>query len=318
MTCTLTARWGVMALGTHHFGADVTPRQAAALLDAFTAAGGRLIDTAPTYGEQDGAFHAERVIGSYLAATGAPLAVATKAGLDPTGQPCLRPETLYDQAHVSRDRLRRDHLDLFLLHRDDRTIPVSEVADVLHLLLDEGTVHAAGVSNWTPPRILALNHALATRGPHRLTVTSPLWSLARRTRYATDPELVEADAHHLELARRQRLVVMPFRTSALGFFTDAFTVGGLRHADYVRAAYATKGNLERRRRAQHLAAELGVTAHHIALAYLRAFDLPVIPVIGATCPQQIHAAARACVLHLTVEQRYYLTSAAEYPYASRG
>ncbi|MEH6374767.1 aldo/keto reductase [Streptomyces sp. KLMMK] len=167
-----------------------------------------------------------------------------------------------------------------------------------------------GVSNWTPPRILALTHALAERGPHRLTVTSPLWSLARRTRHATDPELIEADQHHLELARQQRLMVMPFRTSALGFFTPAFTTGRLRHHDYVSRAYGTDDNIARRRRAARPGDALGATAHQVALGFLRAFDVPVLPVIGATRPAHVHEAAHACALDLTDEQRRYLTGGA--------
>ena len=100
---------GPAALGTFEFG---TPALAAAqayeLLDAYHEQGGRLIDTAPTYGPDGGAFRAEPLIATWLRTTGAPgVHVISKAGLDPARpeRGDMRPETILATAARSASRL---------------------------------------------------------------------------------------------------------------------------------------------------------------------------------------------------------------------
>jgi aryl-alcohol dehydrogenase-like predicted oxidoreductase len=303
--------WGPMALGTFEFGSTLPERRCHELLETFTMLGGCLIDTAPTYGRRgDRTFAAETIVGDWLTHTGAQVRVATKAGLDPiTGIPNLDPAGLAASAHASAERLRSAHLDLFWLHRDDPAVAIDEIADVLLRLLRDGTVGHIGCSNWQPGRLLELAHALATRGrPYRLTATGPLWSLARRAKTPPDAELIEADADHLDAARRAGLLVVPFRTAALGFFTGRYTGSRQpRHREYVQRVYATPLNNGRLDRARRLGRHLGMSAHQVALMFLRSFDIPVVPIIGATRQAQLRQSAAACSGRLTRTQRFYLT-----------
>lgn len=303
--------WGSMALGTFEFGSTLPERRCHELLETFTMLGGSLIDTAPSYGPRgDHTFAAETIVGDWLARTGAQVRVATKAGLDPiTGLPNLDPARLATSAHASAERLRGAHLDLFWLHRDDPSVPVDEIADVLVRLLRDGLAGHVGCSNWQPARLLDLARALATRGrAYRLRATGPLWSLARRASTPPDPELIEADADHLDAARRAGLLVVPFRTAALGYFTGRYTgTRQPRHRDYVQKVYATPLNRGRLDRARRLGRPLGFTAHQVALMFLRSFDIPVVPIIGATRQRQLRESAAACSGRLTNTQRLYLT-----------
>jgi aryl-alcohol dehydrogenase-like predicted oxidoreductase len=297
-------RWGPSALGTAEFGTHLAHDVCHALLDHYTHLGGTLIDTAPTYGDPGtGEGRAEPLIGAWLNRTGASVAVATKAGLDPmTRRPDLDPATLIRSAHHSRNTLDRS-IDVLLLHRDDPHVPADEIADALTQLIHDGTINHVGVSNWHPHRIVQIA-AILQPGPG-LHATAPAWSLARRSPAATDPELIEADPRHLRVARDNHLQVLPFRTAALGYFTDPATVSR-RHAAYRDSVYDTPANRGRRTRARRLADQLGRTPHQIALAWLASADVPTTPVIGAANITQLAEAMAGCTTVLTAQQRRYL------------
>ncbi|MFF7098211.1 aldo/keto reductase [Streptomyces rubradiris] len=280
---------GLVALGTFEYGSTVPPGQARQLLDTFCALGGHVIDTAPTYGPTPDGYQTEALIGRWLAASGAPAAVVSKAGLDPA-QPehgILEPETLIASAHRSAETLGRP-LTGIVWHRDDPAVPVGEIADAAHRLITDGTTRHVGASNWTTNRLASW---IRYADQHQLTgprISQPLWSLARRTQPPAEPWLIEADPDHLNLAASTGLTLMPYRTLAAGYLTD--THSG-RHAAHHQAAYATPDNAARRERLRAAAARLGVSVPGLALACLRASTRArVVPVIGPRTTGQLHEA----------------------------
>lgn len=104
------------------------------------------IDTADSYGPEV----SERLIAEALHPYPEGLRIATKAGQVRTGPgqwiPLGRPEYLRQQAELSLRRLGVDRLDLFQLHRIDRTIDASEQFGVMADLQREGKVGALGLS----------------------------------------------------------------------------------------------------------------------------------------------------------------------------
>ena len=77
--------------------------------------------------------------------------IATKAGLrrPSPGQwePDGRPEYLHQQAIKSRDKLGLERIGLWQLHRVDPKVPRGEQFAAVKLLLDEGIIRHAGLSN---------------------------------------------------------------------------------------------------------------------------------------------------------------------------
>ncbi len=104
--------------------AEVLP----ALYDRFVELGGNAFETARWY-------PTEPVLGQWLAgrADRGELFVATK-GCHPAvqdGPPRVNPEAIRTDLTESLERLGLDRLDLFLLHRDDETVPVGEIMTAL-------------------------------------------------------------------------------------------------------------------------------------------------------------------------------------------
>ncbi|MFE9424210.1 aldo/keto reductase [Kitasatospora sp. NPDC006697] len=278
---------GAAALGTFEFGTAAIPDdRGRQLLDNYQELGGRLIDTAPTYGPAGGAFRAEPLIGTWLRDSGTTgMRVITKAGLDPTrpGRGDLRPEAIIASARRSAECLGR--AVVLLLHRDNPAVPVAEIADAADRAVREGTAEQVGASNWTTTRLTAWADHAAAAHLAAPTVTAPLWSLIPRADPPAEPGLVEADPGHLAMAARHGMTVIPYRTLAAGYLAARHSG---RHAHHHTGTYDTAPGRERRDRLHQAAAAMRMTPHGLALAYLRAHrPAPVIPVIGPRTLQQL-------------------------------
>jgi aryl-alcohol dehydrogenase-like predicted oxidoreductase len=120
--------------------------EARATLLAAVEAGVDHYDTAASYqlGEN------EKFVGSVLAPFRQKLFIATKCGLSrsPDGGALVdnRPETIRASCDASLKRLGTDWIDLFYLHRIDKTVPIEESVGTLAELVKAGKIRYAGLS----------------------------------------------------------------------------------------------------------------------------------------------------------------------------
>jgi len=103
------------------------------------------IDTANSYGPHVSEELIREALHPYARVT-----VATKGGLERSGPdvwtPNGRPSHLVSEAHASRERLGVDQIALWQLHRIDPNVPRDEQFGAIKLLLDDGVVAHAGLS----------------------------------------------------------------------------------------------------------------------------------------------------------------------------
>ena len=113
------------------------------------------IDTADSYGPHV----SEEILREALHPYPDDVLIATKAGLVRHGPdvwlPVGRPEYLRQQAELSLRRLGLDRLELFQLHRIDSKVPRDEQFDAVRLLLDDGVIRHAGLSEVSVEQIEA-------------------------------------------------------------------------------------------------------------------------------------------------------------------
>ena len=148
----------------------------AAMGDAFFEAGGTCFDTAFIY--SDG--RSEALLGEWMEARGVrdQLVVLSKGAHPPE----CAPDAVARQLDQSLERLRTDHLDLYCLHRDDPSIPVSEWVDALNREVAAGRIKLFGGSNWTAERVDEANRYASENGLQGFSLLSNNFSLARKTR----------------------------------------------------------------------------------------------------------------------------------------
>jgi len=112
------------------------------------------VDTANSYGPHVSEELIREALYPYADVT-----IATKGGLERSGPdvwtPNGNPSHLVSEAHASRERLGVDRIALWQLHRIDPRVPSDEQFDAVRLLLDDGVIEHAGLSEVSVEQIEA-------------------------------------------------------------------------------------------------------------------------------------------------------------------
>lgn len=274
------------------------------MLDAWTQVGGNVLDCAHNYG--DGA--AERAVGRWLRAqpSRADIFLLTKGGHPDASGPRLTPAAIAADFDQSLECLSTDYADIYLLHRDDESVPVGEIVDVLDEHYRAGRARLIGVSNWRPERIEAANVYASAHGRAQLTVSSPHLSLARQIASPWPGCVSAADPESRRYYSRRNLLVVPWSSQAGGFFA-----GGKRPPNNIARIYGTPENHERSRRAQHLAARIDRSVNQVALAWVLGQPFCVLPVVGPMTPGEINDSTNALEIRLTESEMAWLDLAGD-------
>ena len=119
-----------------------------ALLDEVFEQGGTTFDTAHQYGGGD----SERTFGRWAKDRGLrdEIVVIGKGAHHNADRKRVTPFDITADLFDSLARFGFDHVDLYLLHRDDPSVPVGPIVEVLNEHFSEGRIKAFGGSNWTP------------------------------------------------------------------------------------------------------------------------------------------------------------------------
>ena len=152
---------GMMTWGA--WGAKLSTKEMASLLEALVERGITTIDHADIYG----LYSTEEDFGKALATVPhlkAKLQVVTKCGIQLPDGPFDHPHKAY---HYSREYITQmaerslkllgvEVLDVLLLHRPSPLLHPDEAAEALQALMDQGKIKHAGVSNFTPSQFSML------------------------------------------------------------------------------------------------------------------------------------------------------------------
>lgn len=276
------------------------------LLDAVFGLGGNAFDTAHVYaGGQS-----ERCLGAWMQARGnrEQVFILSKGCHHNQDRKRVTPFDLTADLYDSLARLQTDYIDLYLLHRDDPTVPVGVIMDVLNEHHAAGRIRAFGGSNWTHERIAAANEYAAAHGLAPMAASSPNYGLAEQVLDPWGPGCVSISgpANHEARAWYQANQMPVFAYSSLGrgLFSGRLSRQNLAEAEQLldgaaRTAYLHEINLQRLDRVAQLAAERGCTIPQMALAYVLHAPLNVFPLVGAANGAEFAENLRALEIALT-------------------
>ena len=155
-----------------------SPEEACDCLEMAYAYGFRVFDTANSYGRS------EENLGIWLEKSGHREQVALfDKGFNPNqhyGAPVdvFSAQTIHEQISLSLQRLRTDHVEFYVLHRDDPAHDPGEIIDALNEEKGAGHILRFGVSNWTMARIRQANAYADRHGLEGFSVAGPCYSLA--------------------------------------------------------------------------------------------------------------------------------------------
>jgi 1-deoxyxylulose-5-phosphate synthase len=272
------------------------------LLDAWVAAGGNVIDTAHSYHSGD----CERVLGRWLVER-APdrdaLVIVSKGGHPVSGRSRVTPGDLTSDLRETLERL-HGPVDLYLLHRDDPTVPAGRLIEVLNEHRKAGRIRAFGASNWTVGRIAEANEYAAERGLEGFCCSSPHLSLAVPNRPPWPGTVSATDAGSRTWHEQTGLPLFAWSSQARGFFIER--PGSETPREHVVRVYDSEANRERRARAATLGRRIGRTANDVALAWVLRQPFPVFAAIGPRTAGEMHASLGALDVELTSEESHWL------------
>src|SRR5512146_1737604 len=286
------------ALGGNDFGWTADEPASFQLLDAFTAAGGNLVDTADVYsawapGHKGG--ESETVLGKWLKRGGnrKKVLVATKVGKEMgPGKKGLSKAYILRAAEDSLRRLQTDAIDLYQAHADDPETPLEETLEAFAQLVKEGKVRAIGASNYGAVRLSQALAASRQNGYPAYQCLQPLYNLYDRSEYEAELE---------PLCLEMGLGVIPYFPLAAGFLTGKYRsekdLEGRARGEFVNKYLDAKGfrildALEQAARQCHAAPAT------VALAWLMARPGITAPIASATNLDQLSDLTKAMELKL--------------------
>ena len=268
---------------SHAYGAPVSAEQGERVLLAALDAGVTLFDTATLYG-----FGAnETLVGRVLKQHRSRFTLASKCGMqgvDVAGDGKLvrvidgRPDTLRKTCEDSLRRLQTDVIDLYYLHRWDKSVPIEESVGALGELVRRGHIRTVGLSE--------VSAATLRRAHAEFPITAVQTEYSLWTR---NPEIAVLDA-----CRELGVAFVAFSPVARGFLCGGLTdVSTLDAKDIRRAmprfapeAYAA--NLKLLDGYQAIARDVGCTPAQLALAWLLHQGEHIIPIPGTTNVEHLH------------------------------
>ena len=286
-----------LVLGGNTFGWTSDESESDRVLDAYTAAGGNLIDTADVYsawapGHSGG--ESEIVLGRWLAKNGNrnKVLVATKVSQHPQYSG-LSAKNIEAAADASLLRLGLDVIDLYYAHFDDSSTPLEETAAAFDKLVKEGKVRAIGLSNYTPDRIREWFSIARKEGLTLPVALEPQYNLVYRKDYENGL---------MQVAKDEDLAVFPYFSLASGFLTGKYRtmddLKGKQREGMVKDFFTQEG-LDVVAAMDGIAKAHGVELATVALAWLNHRPGIAAPIASARTPKQLPALLAAAHLELS-------------------
>lgn len=275
--------------------------------------GFRVFDTAYSYG------YGEKNLGRWLTKSGHREDVTI---LDKGCNPCtkyMKPdvfcaETIRQQVSESLERLQTDHVELYLLHRDDPNKPVDEIVEVLNELQEEGKIGQFGGSNWTLERTIKANEYAKKHGLKGFTVCSPNYTYMRLIRDPWGGSVTltgEKNQKFREWLIQNQMPVFPYSSLARGFLSGRYHSDNRKPveeclADAPILEYYAPENVERLRRAEQVAAELSVSVSQIGIAWLMKQKMNLFPLVSPSGEKHLQDVVNGLHVDLSETQMLFL------------
>ncbi len=268
--------------------------------DAWMEAGGNAFDTAFVYGGG----HHEAVLGKWIAARGVTkdIVVAVKGA----HSPYCTPSAIGAQLEISLNRLGLDYAPIYIMHRDNRAVPVGEFVDALNDLHKAGKIGVFGGSNWSVARFQEAAAYAKAHGLKPLTILNNNLSLAVMEKPVWAGCITSNTADTLKTLRDQNVVHFSWSSQARGYFLPEALRNRLPADTAPETCFGSTANAERRRRAGVLAEKYGVSPHNIATAWVLGQSFPSFALVGARTADEIASTLPGLGLTLTADETLWL------------
>jgi len=263
--------------GTMQFGGKADEATSRAMYDSVRGAGINFFDTA--YGYTVG--RSETLLGRFAAPERDELFIATKCAHPGDSKPA----TITAQFDESLARLGMDFVDLLYLHRFDDDTPLEATFEALVPMVEAGRARRIGVSNFAAWQVMKAARVAGKFGLN-IAMIQPMYNLVKR----------QAEVEIIPMAASEGMAVVPYSPLGGGLLTGKYSGGeGGRLVDdamyksrygqdWMHAAAVSLGEV---------AAELGVSAITLAVAWVARNPGIAAPIISARSAEQLQPSLAA-------------------------
>jgi aryl-alcohol dehydrogenase-like predicted oxidoreductase len=291
---------GLGCMGMSEFYGRADEGEGIATIHRALELGVTVLDTADMYGWGAN----ERLVAKAVADRRERVVLATKFGnvRGPNGEflgISGRPEYVREACEASLQRLGVETIDLYYQHRVDLETPIEETVGAMAELVAEGKVRFLGLSEAAPETIRRA-HAV-----HPISALQSEYSL-----WSRDPE-----AEILPAVRELGIGFVAYSPLGRGFLSGRIrSVDDLDETDFRRRGPRfqeenLRHNLALVASVEELAAEKGVTASQVALAWVLGRGEDVVPIPGTKRRTYLEENAAAAAVELTGADRQRLDAA---------
>lgn len=226
--------------------------------------------------------------------------------------------TTYDMEADLNDalvKMHTDHIDLYMLHRDDPTKPVGPLVETLDKYYRAGKILAYGASNWTIDRIAEANDYCKAHGLMGFSVSSPNYSLAQQYRDPWAPGCISISGPENAVSQdwysKTQMPVLAYSSMARGLFSGRWNRRTWKdNPEAIDAtclkAYCGDENFTRLERCAEIAGQRGCEIPQVAIAFILDGSMNVFPIIGAANRSEIESSIGALNVKLTPAEVAYL------------
>jgi len=292
---------GAIGLGCmnlcHAYSGPVSNEQAQRILLGALDQGVTHFDTAALYG-----FGAsERLVGNFLSKHRSQFTLASKCGMqgvDRDGDGVLvrvidgRPETIKKTCEDALGRLKTDVIDLYYLHRWDKTVPIEDSVGALSDLVREGKIQTIGLSE-VSSKTLKLAHAV-----HPIAAVQTEYSVWTR-----NPEI-----ELLATCKELGVTFVAFSPVARGYLTGTLSdVSNLGEKDIRKTMPRFNPenynkNLQLLGGYKKFASDRNLTPAQVALGWLLSKEEFILPIPGTQNLEHLQENCAASEIHFTSEE----------------
>ncbi len=192
---------------------------------------------------------------------------------------------IYEACRNSLKRLQLDYLDLFFCHRPDPNTPIEESVRAMDDLIHQGKILYWGTSEWNAPDIMRA-HAIAREyGLTPPQMEQPQYNMLHRDR---------VEKEYLPLYREIGLGTTIWSPLASGLLSGKYDNGipqgtraTLKGYEWLREYVITPQNIEKVKKLQIIAKELGATMAQLGLAWCLKNPNVSTVITGASRPEQV-------------------------------
>ena len=286
---------------SHAYGPAADKKEMTELLAKAVDRGYTFFDTAEVYGTPENPHDNEELLGEALKPFRNQIVLASKCGIrfdessPEVNKPLIpdgRPESIKKAIDGSLSRLQTDHLDLYYIHRIDRSVPIEETAGAMQELMDAGKITHWGISE-ADEATLRRAHGVCP-----VTAVQNRYSMMYRDYEALFPLLQELN-----------IGFVAFSPLANGFLTARYNKDSKfeKGTDYrsVMPQFTPEGmekNREMIAYLMNLADRKNVTPAQISLAWMLAKEPWIVPIPGTRKYSRLIENAQAAEVKLEEQE----------------